>query len=100
MTEDNGYVIELAGEAAGLVVKEGNRFRFYAAGRDFSGLDRALYRTPAEAEEACRRIAFPGRATRPQEPDATPAFRENSRRGIARYIRQATLPYRRRLVTP
>ena len=87
MSEDQGYVIELAGEAAGLVVKEGNRFRFYSAGRDFSGLDRTLYRSPAEAEEACRRIAYPGRAPRPRD-------------GEARYPRQAALPYRRRLVTP
>ena len=100
MTEENGYVIELDGEAAGLVVKEGNRFRFYSAGRDFSGLDRTLYRSPAEAEEACRRVAFPGRATRPQQPEALPVFRENARRGAARYLTQAAMPYRRRLATP
>jgi len=107
MSEDRGYVIELAGEAAGLVVKEGNRFRFYSAARDFYRLDRTLFRSPADAEEACRRVAFPGRAPHPQEKDvqekdvqSAPLFREASRRGVARYIRQATLPYRRRLATP
>ncbi len=98
MDEDHGYVIELAGDAAGLVVKEGNSFRFYSAGRDFSGLDRKLYRSPAEAEEACRRIAFPGRAPKPQQ--SATSYRENTRRGLARYIRQAAQSYRRRLVTP
>ena len=92
MTKENGYVIELAGEAAGLVVKDGNGFRFYSAAKDFVGLERTLYRSPAEAEEACRRLAFPGRAPKPQ--------REPVRAVAARYIRQATLPYRRRLVTP
>ena len=48
---------------AGLVVKDGGRFRFYAAGRDYSGLDHTLYSSPAEAEEACRRLFVQGRAT-------------------------------------
>ena len=65
MTEGLGYVIELGGAAAGLVVKEGNRFRFYAAEKSFAGLERNLYQSPGEAEDACRRVA-PGRATRPQ----------------------------------
>ncbi len=66
MTEGTGYVIELGGEAAGLVVKEGNRFRFYASAKSYAALERNLYRSPAEAEDACRRVAFPGRAPRPQ----------------------------------
>ncbi len=66
MSEDRGYVIELAGEAAGLVVKEGNRFRFYSAARDFLSLDRTLFRSPADAEAACRRVALPGRTPQPQ----------------------------------
>jgi len=77
MVEATGYVIELAGEAAGLVVKEGNRFRFYASAKNFSGLERTVFRSPAEAEDACRRLAFPGRATRPQM---------GSERFIERYI--------------
>jgi hypothetical protein len=56
MNEGLGYVIELRGEAAGLVVKEDRRFRFYAAERRFSGLERTLYGSPGEAEDACRRV--------------------------------------------
>ncbi len=67
MTEGLGYVIELGGDAAGLVVKEGKQFRFYAAQKNFSGLERKLYRSPREAEDACRRIAWPGRAPQPQK---------------------------------
>jgi hypothetical protein len=63
MTEASGYVIELGGEAAGLVVKDGKGFRFYASCKTFASLERTLYRSPAEAEEACRRIAsVPGPA--------------------------------------
>ena len=57
MTNGLGYVIELGGDAAGLVVKEDNRFRFYAAAKRFAGLERKLYRSPGEAENACRRLA-------------------------------------------
>jgi len=64
MSDGLGYVIELAGKAAGLVVKDGNRFRFYAAEKVFSGLERRLYQSPGEAEDACRRLLWPGRAPR------------------------------------
>lgn len=56
MTDGLGYVIELGGEAAGLVVKEDKHFRFYAAEKRFSSLERTTYRSPAEAENACRRV--------------------------------------------
>ena len=64
MTDGLGFVIELAGKAAGLVVKEGNRFRFYAAEKNFLGLERNLFQSPGEAEDACRRLLWPGRAPR------------------------------------
>lgn len=96
MTEGSSYVIELGGEAAGLVVKDGNRFRFYASSKSYADLERNLYRSPAEAEDACRRIAFPGRATRPQTAGSQglAAVREFG----DRYIRSAT-PFGRRLAT-
>lgn len=56
MSDGLGYVIELGGEAAGLVVKDDHRFRFYAAEKRFAGLERKLYRSSGEAENACRRI--------------------------------------------
>lgn len=36
MTDSLGYVIELGGDAAGLVVKADKHFRFYAAEKRFS----------------------------------------------------------------
>ena len=90
MTEGTGYVIELGGEAAGLVVKEGNRFRFYASAKSYAPLERTLYRTPGEDEDACRRVAFPGRAPRPQ-----PTARSVSER----YIPAGLLAYGRRPAT-
>ncbi len=65
MTENSGYVIELAGKAAGLVVKEGKRYRFYASEYTFFSLERTVYQSPGEAEDACRRLLWPGRAPRP-----------------------------------
>ena len=91
MAEGSGYVIELRGEAAGLVVKDGNGFRFYAAEKNFTALERILYRSPAEAEDACRKIAFPGRMPRPQLQDNPPSLAD-------RYIDGGMLPYTRRTV--
>jgi hypothetical protein len=64
MSDGLGYVIELAGKAAGLVVKEGSRFRFYASEKLFLALERNLYQSPGEAENACRRILWQDRAPR------------------------------------
>jgi len=68
MTEGLGYVIELSGHAAGLVVKEGNRFRFYAAEKIFAGLEQTLYCSPGDAEDACRRLAASGQPPRGRTP--------------------------------
>jgi hypothetical protein len=59
MSDDLRYVIELGGDAAGLVVKEKSRFRFFAAEKRFASLDRRLYHSPAEAENACRSLLRP-----------------------------------------
>jgi hypothetical protein len=67
MSEGLGYVIELGGDAAGLVVKEHNRFRFYAAEKRFAGLERKLYRSPAEAENACRKVERAAHRARTQQ---------------------------------
>ena len=68
MAEGLGYVIELSGQAAGLVVKEGNRFRFYAAEKVFAGLEQTLYCSPGDAEDACRRLAATGQPPRRRTP--------------------------------
>ncbi len=56
MTQPQRYVIELGGTAAGLVVEENKRFRFYASDRAFAPLERRLFRSPDHAEHVCRRL--------------------------------------------
>ncbi len=70
MTNGSGFVIELGGRAAGLVVRDGHRFRFYAADKTFAGLERAVYKSPAEAEHACRRLLWP------RQSDNAPSLRQ------------------------
>ncbi len=58
------YVIELEGEPAGIVVGERTGFRFYAVQSHFSSLEQRLFRSPGQAEHACRELteeedAFP-----------------------------------------
>jgi len=48
----NAYVIEAGEEAAGIVVREGNGFRFLSSSRRFWSLDGQYYRTPRDAERA------------------------------------------------
>ncbi len=56
MTQSQRYVIELGGAAAGLVVEENKRFRFYASDRVFAPLERRLFRSPDHAEQVCRTL--------------------------------------------
>lgn len=56
MTQPERYVIELSGAAAGLVIEENRRFRFYASDRAFAPLERRLFRSPDHAEQVCRRL--------------------------------------------
>jgi hypothetical protein len=69
------FVIEINGTAAGIVVAERTRYRFFAAGKAYSGLERRLFRSPAEAEAACHQVAIgvllvePRLAGRPVAPD-------------------------------
>jgi hypothetical protein len=51
----DSYVIETRKGAAGIVVRDGRRFRFFAATRDFSSLEGKLFSTPKEAEAAAVR---------------------------------------------
>jgi hypothetical protein len=48
----NAYVIETRDEAAGIVVREGQRFRFLSSSPRFWSLDGKDYRSPKEAERA------------------------------------------------
>ncbi len=56
MTRPLRYVIEFRGTAAGLVVQENNRYRFFASDRSFAPLERRLFRSPDHAEQICRRF--------------------------------------------
>jgi hypothetical protein len=46
------YIIETRKGAAGIVVRDGRGFRFFAATRELSGLDGRLFATPRAAEAA------------------------------------------------
>ena len=54
MTEP--FVVEVWGKPAGIVVKEGNAFRFYAMARPFFELDGAQFTTPGHARLAAARL--------------------------------------------
>jgi hypothetical protein len=57
----DNYVIEIRPAAAGIavqagiVVRDGRRFRFFAATRAFDSLDGHLFRNPRDAEKAALR---------------------------------------------
>jgi hypothetical protein len=53
----DSYIIEVGGGAAGLVVRDGGKFRFFAAKSEFAGLEGQSFRNPREAEMAARRQA-------------------------------------------
>jgi hypothetical protein len=54
MTEP--FVVEVWGKPAGIVVKEGNAFRFYAMARPFFELHGAQFTTPGHARLAAARL--------------------------------------------
>jgi hypothetical protein len=49
------YIIETRKGAAGIVVRDGDGFRFFAATHDFNGLEGQVFSTPKEAEAAALR---------------------------------------------
>ena len=48
----NAYMIEAGDEAAGIVVREDQHFRFLSSSPRFCSLDGEYYRSPKEAERA------------------------------------------------
>ena len=48
----NAYVIEAKDELAGIVVRDGRRFRFLSASATFWPLEGSSYRNPGDAERA------------------------------------------------
>lgn len=57
MTSSQRFVIEIDGDAAGLVVRTGNGFRFYASRATYASVDGSHFRSVAQAENACRRLS-------------------------------------------
>jgi hypothetical protein len=57
------YVIEVGERPAGILVRDGQAFRFFAAQRDFGLLEGSLFRSPRAAQKAAERMQS---AARPQ----------------------------------
>lgn len=53
------FVVEIWGQPAGIVLKEGNAFRFHAYARPFFQLDGAQFSTPGQAKLAAARLQLP-----------------------------------------
>jgi hypothetical protein len=51
------YIIEVASQAAGIVVRDSGGYRFFAASHRFNELEGQLFRNAREAERAARRLA-------------------------------------------
>jgi hypothetical protein len=49
-------IIEVEGEAAGIVIADGNGFSFYAASWPFYVMDGVHFRSPRDAEKAANRL--------------------------------------------
>jgi len=57
MTEP--FVVEVWGQPAGIVLKEGNAFRFHAVARPFFALEGVQFTTPGAARLAAVRLQPP-----------------------------------------
>ena len=51
------YLIEAAGEAAGVVVRERGGYRFFASAPQFHAIEQQLFRRTTDAERAARALA-------------------------------------------
>ena len=54
------YIIEVASQAAGIVVRGPDGYRFFAATHRFNPLEGQLFRNAREAERAARRLMTGG----------------------------------------
>jgi hypothetical protein len=61
----NAYVIEVRGQTAGIVARDGQGFRFHASAHRFNALDGRHFKTPREAERAALRLIDPRMRQRP-----------------------------------
>ena len=75
------YIIEVASQAAGIVVRSRGGYVFFAATHRFNPMEGQLFRNAREAERAARRLVngdLPLVAQRPRHYDA-PTGRANAR---------------------
>jgi len=54
------YIIEVGSQPAGIVVRHGEGYMFFAASHRFNALEGQLFRNAREAERAARRLANGG----------------------------------------
>ena len=57
---DSGYIVELAGEAVGVLVGAGSAYEFHAVDQRFRSLEGASFDNGFAAERAVRRLARNG----------------------------------------
>lgn len=63
---DSGYIVELAGEAAGILVGAGGAYEFHAVDPRFRSLEGASFDNGFAAERAVRRFAKHGASKTPK----------------------------------
>jgi hypothetical protein len=57
--ESNAYIIEVAGQTAGIVARDGSGFRFHASAHRFNPLEGKMFASPRAAERAASALAAP-----------------------------------------
>jgi hypothetical protein len=71
----DNYIIEVRSEAAGIVVRDGRGFRFFAAHAAFHALEGQFFRSAREAERAANRHLTAAEASSRRAPIPSPARR-------------------------
>ena len=56
------YIIEVSSQAAGIVVRDGRGYRFFAAAQPFYRLEGRVFRDAREAEREAMRLVHDGAA--------------------------------------
>ena len=64
------YIIEVASQAAGIVVRDPDGYRFFAASHRFNPLEGQLFRSAREAERVARQFFIDGKIQRGSTPKA------------------------------
>jgi hypothetical protein len=59
----DSYIIEVSSQAAGIVVRNPDGYRFFAATHRFNALEGQFFRNAREAERAAIRLAITGGLT-------------------------------------